>query len=83
VRDTQTGLKLVRREHLLRAMDHTEIKGFAFDLELLVRLAQQRARMIEAPVVVTHRVKFGGIGFHSIGGIARDTWSVWRRTRRG
>jgi glycosyltransferase involved in cell wall biosynthesis len=79
VRDTQTGLKLVRRDLLLRAMEKTECRGFALDLELLVRLVQLGAVMVEAPVVVQHSMKFGGIGLPIVWQIFRDTWRVWRK----
>lgn len=81
VRDTQTGLKLVRRVLLLKALEKTESRGFTLDLELLVRLVQLGAVMVEAPVVVQHSMKFGGIGLPVVWQIFRDTWQVWRRTR--
>jgi glycosyltransferase involved in cell wall biosynthesis len=81
VRDTQTGLKLVRRDLLLAALEKTESRGFTLDLELLVRLVQLGAVMVEAPVVVQHSMKFGGIGLPVVWQIFRDTWHVWRRTR--
>src|SRR5256885_2328267 len=51
VRDTQTGLKLFRREVLERAVPLLAIKRFAFDLELLV-VARQLGygKVMEAPV---------------------------------
>jgi glycosyltransferase involved in cell wall biosynthesis len=82
VRDTQTGLKLVRRDLLLRALEKTESRGFALDLELLVRLVQLGAVMVEAPVVVRHSMKFGGIGLPVVWQIFRDTWQVWRRVKK-
>jgi glycosyltransferase involved in cell wall biosynthesis len=82
VRDTQTGLKLVRRDLLLKALDKTESRGFTLDLELLVRLVQLGAVMVEAPVIVQHSMKFGGIGLPVVWQIFRDTWLVWRRTRK-
>jgi len=82
VRDTQTGLKLVRREMLLKALEKTESRGFTLDLELLVRLVQLGAVMVEAPVVVRHSMKFGGIGLPVVWQIFRDTWLVWRQTRK-
>jgi glycosyltransferase involved in cell wall biosynthesis len=81
VRDTQTGLKLVRREMLLAALEKTESRGFTLDLELLVRLVQLGAVMVEAHVVVRHSMKFGGIGLPVVWQIFRDTWQVWQRTR--
>jgi glycosyltransferase involved in cell wall biosynthesis len=79
VRDTQTGLKLVRRDLLLKALAQTESSGFTLDLELLVRLVQLGAVMVEAPVVVQHSFKFGGIGLGTVWQIFHDTWRVWRR----
>ena len=83
VRDTQTGLKLVRRELLLPALEQTQSQGFTLDLELLVRLVQLGAVMVEAPVVVQHSMKFGGIGLGTVGAIFRDTFHTWRRVRSG
>ena len=83
VRDTQTGLKLVRRDLLLAALEKTESRGFTLSLELLVRLVQLGAVMVEAPVIVRHSMKFGGIGLPVVWQIFRDTWRVWRRTRKG
>ncbi|MCE0498260.1 MAG: glycosyltransferase [Methylacidiphilales bacterium] len=82
VRDTQTGLKLVRRDLLVQALEKTESRGFTLDLELLVRLVQLGAVMVEAPVVVQHSMKFGGIGLPIVWQIFRDTWRVWRRVRK-
>ncbi len=83
VRDTQTGLKLVRRELLTEALANTKLTGFAFDLELLVHLVKLGARMAEAPVVVNHTMKFGSaVGWRAIAEIFRDTWRTWRAVRR-
>jgi len=56
VRDTQTGLKLFKREVLERAVPLLAIKRFAFDLELLVVARQLGYRKVmEAPVDLTYR----------------------------
>jgi len=83
VRDTQTGLKLVRRDLLLPALEQTQSQGFTLDLELLVRLVQLGAVMVEAPVVVQHSMKFGGIGLGTVWAIFRDTFHTWQRVRSG
>jgi len=56
VRDTQTGLKMFRREVAERVVDVALVKRFAFDLELLV-LAQHFGyrRIIESPVKIDYR----------------------------
>lgn len=82
VRDTQTGLKLVRRDLLVRALTETRVKGFAFDLELLVHLVRLHAQMVEAPVVVDFKIKFGGIGFATVWEIFIETFRTWWRLRR-
>jgi glycosyltransferase involved in cell wall biosynthesis len=81
IRDTQTGLKLIRRDLFLVALEQSESQGFTLDLELLVRLHQMGAVLVEAPVVVVHSVKFGGIGLRTVFQIFIDTWHTWWRTR--
>jgi len=56
VRDTQTGLKLFKREVLQRVLPRALVKRYAFDLELLViahRLGY--ANIIEAPVELKYQ----------------------------
>jgi glycosyltransferase involved in cell wall biosynthesis len=56
VRDTQTGLKMMRREVALKVLDVALVKRFAFDLELLA-LAHHFGyrRIIETPVVISYK----------------------------
>ena len=58
VRDTQTGLKMLRREVAERVVDAALVKRFAFDLELLV-LARHfgYGRIIEAPVQIDYKFR--------------------------
>lgn len=53
VRDTQTGLKVLRREVAADVLDVALVKRFAFDLELLA-IARRfgHRRIIEAPVTI-------------------------------
>jgi glycosyltransferase involved in cell wall biosynthesis len=56
VRDTQTGLKLFRRQVLQEALPLLAIKRFAFDLELLVVARQLGYRNVcEAPITLDYQ----------------------------
>lgn len=50
--DTQTGVKAMRRSVVAPIMEHIEVTGFAFDLELMCWLTERGARIQEAPVVL-------------------------------
>lgn len=58
IRDTQTGVKLVRREVLEAVLPYLAEEGFAFDLELFV-VARHLGfdRFDEAPVVIRERFR--------------------------
>lgn len=81
IHDTQTGIKLFRREVLEKCFPKMLIKSFAFDLELLM-LAHHYGYMIaEAPVVVKFHYKLGGIGMQTARDIAWDTMALFYRLR--
>ncbi|RME86849.1 MAG: glycosyltransferase family 2 protein [Anaerolineae bacterium] len=61
VTDTQTGVKLFRREVLEAAIPRLRTPRFAFDLELLVAVSRLGYRIAEVPVQVAYRRK-GGLG---------------------
>lgn len=71
VRDTQTGLKMMRREVATRVLDVALVKRFAFDLELLA-LARHFGyrRVIEAPVRIEH-------AFPSTTNLRAVFWVLW------
>lgn len=49
--DTQTGIKLFRRE-ALEALDYWESNGFIFDVEIISRLQRKGFKIVEVPVEV-------------------------------
>ncbi len=59
IHDTQTGLKLFKREVLDTVFPQMLVKKFAFDLELLVLAHRHRFKIAEAPVVVDYRPNIG------------------------
>ena len=80
VHDTQTGLKLYRREILQEVLPRLVVKRFAMDLELLVTAHRHGAKIVEAPVVVTRERPFGRIGKADVRNVAQDTAAIWYRT---
>ena len=79
VTDTQTGLKLVRRDVLAAVLPRLVEKRFAFDLELLVaarRLGYRR--IIEAPVRLDYQFS-STISAGAVRGILLDTAAIWYR----
>lgn len=53
IQDTQCGFKFFERDALTAAMVQCRSTGFAFDVELLLRLQNNGARIIELPVAWT------------------------------
>lgn len=53
IRDTQCGFKFFEREALTAAMVQCRSTGFAFDVELLLRLQNNHSSIIELPVAWT------------------------------
>lgn len=81
VRDTQTGLKLVRREVLADVLPRMVERRFAFDLELLVvarRLGYRR--FVEVPVRI--RQRFGStVSPRAVAGMLYDLMAIFVRLR--
>jgi glycosyltransferase involved in cell wall biosynthesis len=80
VKDTQTGLKLYKREVLLRVCPRLLVKRYAHDLEVLVNAHRIGYRISEAPVVVTRERAFNRIGLKDVFHVSLDTAAIWWRT---
>jgi len=81
LRDTQTGIKLFKREVLDKVFHKVLIKRYAFDLELLILAHHHGYKISEAPVVVKYRGKFGHITLKTIFQIFWDTIAIFYRLR--
>jgi len=81
VRDTQTGLKLFRRQVLAEVLPLLAVKQFAFDLELLVvaQLLGYR-RIVEAPIELSYQFE-STIGVGAVYRILWDTAAIFYRRR--
>jgi glycosyltransferase involved in cell wall biosynthesis/O-antigen/teichoic acid export membrane protein len=80
-RDTQTGIKLIRRETLAAVLPKMVEKRFAFDLELLVVARRMGYRnFVELPVCITERFT-STISLASVRGMLIDTLAIFYRLR--
>jgi glycosyltransferase involved in cell wall biosynthesis len=81
VRDTQAGIKLVRRDVLEAVLPSLVEQGYAFDLELLV-VARFFGfhHLVEAPVRIGRRFT-STVSLKVVGEMLRDTMAIWWRLR--
>lgn len=81
ITDTQTGMKLFKREVLAAALERMLVKAYAFDLELLAIAAGRGAKIAEAPVVIKFGNKFGALKASTVKSMICDTLAVFYRLR--
>ena len=81
ITDTQTGMKLFKREVLGEALGRMLVKTYAFDLELLAIAHQRGAKIAEAPVVIRFGNKFGALKANTVRTMALDSLAVFYRLR--
>ena len=81
IRDTQTGIKMFKREILRSVVPRLCVKRFAFDLELLVNFHRAGARIAEAPVRVRSQRLAQRIRLRDVRTILVDTLAVFYRAR--
>lgn len=81
VRDTQTGVKLFRRQVLVDALPRLAVKRFAFDLELLVVARHMGYRkIIEGPIRLDYRFE-STVRLSSAWRVLWDTAAIFYRLR--
>jgi glycosyltransferase involved in cell wall biosynthesis len=81
IRDTQTGIKLFKRDALAWALPRMLVKQFAFDLELLAIIHEHGYRIAEAPVVLRFQARFGCMRLASVKQVMIDTLAIFYRLR--
>lgn len=80
VRDTQTGIKVFKKEILEVILPRAVVKKYAFDLELLVIAKKYGYKKIfEAPVNLNYNFSTSGISFSSIRQMITDTLGIFYR----
>ncbi len=81
IHDTQTGIKLFKREPIKWVFQRVLVKRFAFDLEVLALIHMQGYRISEAPIVLEFHGTLGGIRPASVITILMDTLAIFYRIR--
>jgi glycosyltransferase involved in cell wall biosynthesis len=80
IKDTQTGVKVFKREVLDFIFPKLLVKKYAFDLELLVVAHMGKYKIGEAPIVLEFKDKFKyNIGLKDIYRIILDTLGIYYR----
>ncbi len=79
VQDTQTGLKLFRREVLERTFHRMLVKRWAYDLELLVIAHRLGYKIVDAPVKIDFKRRFGRMKIEDLYYTGIDTLGVFYR----
>jgi glycosyltransferase involved in cell wall biosynthesis len=79
--DTQTGVKLFKREVLELSIPRLTISRFAFDIELLVAASRFGFRIAECPIKTAyHRPgRLGRMGLRQLAGMLADTLAIYYR----
>lgn len=81
VRDTQAGIKLVRRDVLVDVLPSMREQGFAFDLELLVvARVYGHHHLVEAPIRIGRRFT-STVSPKAVIEMLGDTLAIWWRLR--
>ncbi len=79
--DTQTGMKLFRREALQWSFDRMLVKRFAFDLEMLSIAYEHGYKVSEAPIKMVFGDKMGALSFAAVRSVMTDTLAIFYRLR--
>lgn len=81
LKDTQTGLKVFKREVLDKVFPVVLCKRYAFDVELLANAHRLGYKVIEAPVILNfnREMKWGRIGLKDIYHLGIDTLAIFYR----
>lgn len=79
IQDTQTGLKLFKREAIINVFPRILVKAFAYDLEVLVACNSNAKKIASAPVVVNPNRHFGFIKLSVLWKTFIDTLAIFYR----
>ena len=83
VKDTQTGLKLFRKNIIKKVMEITEIERFSFDIEVLSIINRLGGKIVDAPIELnfTREHAMGRIKIKDVVKMFNDTIKIFYKLR--
>ena len=81
IKDTQTGLKLFRRELLERVFDCMLVRRYAFDVELAALAYHNGFSLEEEPVTVNFRGGRGSLSMYNVFNMTLDILAIFYRLK--
>ncbi|WP_295158778.1 glycosyltransferase [uncultured Brachyspira sp.] len=79
IQDTQTGLKLFKRDAIINIFPRILVKEFAYDLEVLAACNYNGKKIVSAPVIVNPNRHFGFIKLKILWKTFIDTLAIFYR----
>jgi cellulose synthase/poly-beta-1,6-N-acetylglucosamine synthase-like glycosyltransferase len=79
IKDTQTGIKVFRRDVLKRVFPRVVCKQYTLDLELLAVAHSLGFSVAEAPIEIRFQRQYGRIGWRDVRNIIVDTFGIFYR----
>ncbi|MBU1604430.1 MAG: glycosyltransferase family 2 protein, partial [Nanoarchaeota archaeon] len=76
LRDTQSGIKLIKREVLEIIMPLVMVKRMAFDVELCFLAQKHGFRVVEAPIFIDYQMSGSSVGLGTIQRMFLDTLAI-------
>jgi glycosyltransferase involved in cell wall biosynthesis len=77
--DTQSGIKLMKRDVLEVVLPYVLVKRYAFDLELCFLAHKHGFRIVEAPFELKYKFSGSGINTEAVKNMLQDTLAIWYR----
>lgn len=81
VHDTQTGMKLFKRDAIDWAFSRMLVKRYAFDLEVLALVHLHGCKIAESPVIIEFKGKWGAVSRKNIRNVLHETLAIFYRLR--
>jgi len=79
VKDTQTGLKVFKKSVIEDVFPRILVKRFAFDIEVLANAHRLGYKIVDAPVTIFFKRKFGRLRYNDVRAILIDTLAIYYR----